>query len=204
MNNERVLVSGSRLRLVPYLAHHVPRYYEWMGDSELMQCTASERLTLEEEYDNQRDWLHAEDKLTFIVLAPLSRIVKKAPRKVIGNAALGKCTAVKDSMDDADVGAGGTSGGNKIAREDAGADASRDGVGPKVSGISTPFVTACLTHTGSTCSLACVDCEVEGRNSETYVMVGDCNLFRLGSNSVEQVEGEEGGGCSFGRTRRVV
>ncbi|ESL10838.1 hypothetical protein TRSC58_01422 [Trypanosoma rangeli SC58] len=189
MNNARVLVSGSRLRLVPYLAHHVPRYYEWMGDSELMQCTASERLTLEEEYDNQRDWLHAEDKLTFILLAPLSMVVEKAPRGVIGDAVLGKCTTVKGSMDAADVGAGGTSGGNEILRvEDAGAEALQDGIGPEVSGVRTPSATACSTHAGDTCSLVCVDCGVEGSNSETYVMVGDCNLFRLSSNDVEQVE----------------
>ncbi|PWU88308.1 putative N-acetyltransferase [Trypanosoma cruzi] len=107
MNNEHVLVGGSRLRLVPYLAHHVPRYHQWMGDSELMHCTASERLTLEEEYENQRDWLSAEDKLTFVILAPLSIAVNKAVQEQRGNTAFGKNPVVRDVHDD-DEGGGET------------------------------------------------------------------------------------------------
>ncbi|RNF26426.1 putative N-acetyltransferase [Trypanosoma conorhini] len=188
MNNAHVLVSGSRLRLVPYLAHHVPRYYEWMGDTELMQCTASERLTLEEEYENQRDWLCAEDKLTFILLAPLSVIARKPPKEIAGATAFGTCTAVKGPLDDGDAGDGEAAEGKEIVRVgDEGGAASLDGVGPKAPGARTPSVPVRSGRTGGNC--------------EAYVMVGDCNLFRLGGTEAELLEDEEAapsdakGGC---------
>ncbi|KAG8692384.1 hypothetical protein FRC09_011226 [Ceratobasidium sp. 395] len=40
-----------------------------MTDPELLQLTASEPLTLEEEMDMQRKWREDDDKLTFIILA---------------------------------------------------------------------------------------------------------------------------------------
>jgi len=40
-----------------------------MQSTELRELTASEELTLEEEYSMQRSWQEDEDKLTFIVLA---------------------------------------------------------------------------------------------------------------------------------------
>lgn len=56
-----------RVLLVPYSAHHVPTYHEWMQDLEIQKATASEPLTLEEEYSMQRSWRTDNDKLTFIV-----------------------------------------------------------------------------------------------------------------------------------------
>lgn len=52
---------------MPYSAHHVPTYHEWMQDEEIQKATASEPLTLEEEYSMQRSWRKDVDKLTFIV-----------------------------------------------------------------------------------------------------------------------------------------
>lgn len=70
MMNAHMFVESRTLRLVPYLSCFTPRYHEWMCDEELLALTESEPLTLEEECANQRDWLAARDKLTFILLSP--------------------------------------------------------------------------------------------------------------------------------------
>ncbi|XP_068439472.1 alpha/beta-tubulin-N-acetyltransferase 9 [Clinocottus analis] len=67
--NENTLLEGNKVVLVPYNAKHVPRYHEWMKSPELQQLTASEPLTLEQEYDMQRSWREDDDKCTFIILA---------------------------------------------------------------------------------------------------------------------------------------
>ncbi|XP_038592023.1 N-acetyltransferase 9 isoform X1 [Micropterus salmoides] len=66
--NENTLLEGHKVVLVPYNADHVPRYHEWMKSPELQQLTASEPLTLEQEYDMQRSWREDHDKCTFIIL----------------------------------------------------------------------------------------------------------------------------------------
>ncbi|KAF7586810.1 hypothetical protein BBP40_008328, partial [Aspergillus hancockii] len=78
---------------VPYSKWHVPQYHEWMKDEvhylpststilsiqaakltpppkEIQEATASEPLTLEEEYNMQQSWRQDPDKLTFIVCLP--------------------------------------------------------------------------------------------------------------------------------------
>ena len=47
---------GERCVLIPYLAEHVPIYHEWMQQQRLLDLTASERMTLEQEYANQLSW----------------------------------------------------------------------------------------------------------------------------------------------------
>ncbi|KAG8564988.1 hypothetical protein GDO81_012654, partial [Engystomops pustulosus] len=67
--NEDTALRGHRVVLVPYEPHHVPsRYHEWMKSEELQKLTASEPLTLEQEYDMQRSWRQDNDKCTFIIL----------------------------------------------------------------------------------------------------------------------------------------
>ncbi|XP_057682928.1 N-acetyltransferase 9 [Corythoichthys intestinalis] len=66
--NENTLLEGHKVVLVPYNSEHVPRYHEWMKSVELQQLTASEPLTLEQEYDMQRSWREDTDKCTFIIL----------------------------------------------------------------------------------------------------------------------------------------
>uniref|UniRef100_A0A0M3HUT0 N-acetyltransferase domain-containing protein n=1 Tax=Ascaris lumbricoides TaxID=6252 RepID=A0A0M3HUT0_ASCLU len=67
--NAGIKVVGKQVILVPYEAHHVNKYHRWMEDAELRQQTASDRLTLEQEYEMQRSWREDDDKCTFIILS---------------------------------------------------------------------------------------------------------------------------------------
>lgn len=72
MINDGVYVDCPTLRLLPYLPHHVSQYHVWMSEPSLLTATESDPLSLEEERENQISWLLSHDKLTFILLAPLS------------------------------------------------------------------------------------------------------------------------------------
>lgn len=67
--NRNTVLVGSKVVLVPYRKQHVPRYHAWMKDPLIQEQTASEPLSLEQEYEMQQSWAVDEDKLTFIVLA---------------------------------------------------------------------------------------------------------------------------------------
>ncbi|KFZ62906.1 N-acetyltransferase 9, partial [Podiceps cristatus] len=54
--NENTVLQGERVTLVPYTSAHVPRYHEWMQSEELQRLTASEPLSLEQEYEMQCSW----------------------------------------------------------------------------------------------------------------------------------------------------
>ncbi|KAI5918915.1 acetyltransferase domain-containing protein [Camillea tinctor] len=77
--NEHIAISTPKVLLVPYDAHHVPRYHEWMQDPAIQEATASEPLTLEEEFENQQSWRTSHDKLTFIVCKPLDAAIASSP-----------------------------------------------------------------------------------------------------------------------------
>jgi len=66
--NESTALVGQDVILVPYRSEHVEKYHEWLKDPDIQQATASEPLTLAEEYDMQRSWHLDDDKLTFIIL----------------------------------------------------------------------------------------------------------------------------------------
>ena len=66
--NARTSIWTDLLVLVPYRASHVPQYHQWMEDELLQQLTASEPLSLEQEYEMQQAWLNDADKCTFILL----------------------------------------------------------------------------------------------------------------------------------------
>ncbi|KAH8356113.1 hypothetical protein KR200_012194 [Drosophila serrata] len=66
--NEKTKILGRGVILVPYEARHVPKYHDWMSNETLRQLTASEELSLDEEYEMQRSWREDSDKLTFIIL----------------------------------------------------------------------------------------------------------------------------------------
>ncbi|XP_013167096.1 PREDICTED: N-acetyltransferase 9 isoform X1 [Papilio xuthus] len=66
--NFNTKILGKNTILVPYREHHVPKYHTWMRSEELQKLTASEPLTLEEEYKMQKTWQEDDDKCTFIIL----------------------------------------------------------------------------------------------------------------------------------------
>ncbi|XP_058120780.1 alpha/beta-tubulin-N-acetyltransferase 9 [Anopheles ziemanni] len=66
--NENIKIVGRAVILVPYESKHVAKYHEWMKNEELQQLTASEPLTLDEEYEMQKSWRVDEDKCTFLIL----------------------------------------------------------------------------------------------------------------------------------------
>ncbi|KAL7128530.1 hypothetical protein ABFS83_13G002300 [Erythranthe nasuta] len=61
-------LEGEKVILVPYMKEHVPNYHLWMQDPAILQATASEPLTLDQEYDMQISWFQDPLKQTFIVL----------------------------------------------------------------------------------------------------------------------------------------
>ncbi|KAF2499663.1 hypothetical protein BU16DRAFT_524122 [Lophium mytilinum] len=107
--NEKTAILTLKVLLVPYSEHHVPTYHEWMQDEALQKATASEPLTLSEEYAMQRSWRLDHDKLTFIVCtAPTLRpqvvtpTEHDAPDRMLGDVNLFLCEADDDEDDDAE------------------------------------------------------------------------------------------------------
>ncbi|CAD6202470.1 unnamed protein product [Miscanthus lutarioriparius] len=45
-------VLGERALMVPYMRQHVPRYHDWMQDPALLEATASEPLSLSQEFED--------------------------------------------------------------------------------------------------------------------------------------------------------
>lgn len=48
--NENVSIIAEKFTLVPYKEKHVEKYHKWMKNPEMLELTASEPLTLQEEY----------------------------------------------------------------------------------------------------------------------------------------------------------
>eukprot|EP01035_Chromulina_nebulosa_P020022 gene20022-25998_t len=55
-DNWLISILGNRIQLVPYTSRHVLKYHEWMKSEEILKLTASEPLSLEEEYEMQLSW----------------------------------------------------------------------------------------------------------------------------------------------------
>ncbi|KAM9980478.1 hypothetical protein ACTFIZ_007845 [Dictyostelium cf. discoideum] len=66
--NSNTIIIGKKVILVPYKKKHVEKYWKWMQNEEIREQTASEELTIEEEFENQESWFRDEHKITFIIL----------------------------------------------------------------------------------------------------------------------------------------
>lgn len=55
-------LEGEKVILVPYMKEHVPMYHTWMLDPAILHATASEPLTIDQEYEMQLSW--TEDPLS--------------------------------------------------------------------------------------------------------------------------------------------
>ncbi|OJJ71283.1 hypothetical protein ASPBRDRAFT_196796 [Aspergillus brasiliensis CBS 101740] len=95
--NAKTAISTSTVLLVPYSKWHVPRYHEWMKDEEIQEATASEPLSIEEEYAMQQSWRQDPDKLTFIVCLPSSSSSSSSPSSSQTGASTP--TTIKDADD---------------------------------------------------------------------------------------------------------
>lgn len=62
--NEHTTLTCQSLSLVPYTHDLVARYHTWMLDEEIQALTASEPLTLAQEYEMQASWQQDEDSMS--------------------------------------------------------------------------------------------------------------------------------------------
>eukprot|EP01129_Flabellula_baltica_P007551 TRINITY_DN2954_c0_g1_i3.p2 TRINITY_DN2954_c0_g1~~TRINITY_DN2954_c0_g1_i3.p2 ORF type:complete len:185 (+),score=39.53 TRINITY_DN2954_c0_g1_i3:852-1406(+) len=63
-----MIIESDIVNLVPYKPHHVEQYNTWLTDSAIQELTGTEPVSLEEEYQSQKDWESAQDRNIFIVL----------------------------------------------------------------------------------------------------------------------------------------
>ncbi|KAE8452445.1 hypothetical protein EG329_000347 [Mollisiaceae sp. DMI_Dod_QoI] len=99
--NKETAILTTAVLLVPYERIHVPTYHEWMKDEEIQEATASEPLSLDEEYAMQASWRSDHDKLTFIACMPSSLASVKVgdcdtPERMIGDVNLFLSVADED------------------------------------------------------------------------------------------------------------
>lgn len=126
--NAQTAVLCSKVLLVPYKAHHVPTYHDWMQDEVIRNATSSERLTLEEEYEMQLSWGKDFDKLTFIICTPprdedignKTVVLSKeddTPKNMVGDINLFLSVADNGDQNDGDGPALGETGRTKLVGE---------------------------------------------------------------------------------------
>ena len=70
MEKKRVSLEGKKVIMVPYMEAHVPKYHEWMQDPALLQATASEPLTLQQEFQMQLTWTQDPNSSLSLSLSP--------------------------------------------------------------------------------------------------------------------------------------
>ena len=81
--NENLVLIGDKVKLVPYCKDHVPTYHEWMQSPFLQEMTASEPLSLDQEFEMQQSWRDDPDSMTHTCLSIVlsNTILKEHPTK---------------------------------------------------------------------------------------------------------------------------
>jgi hypothetical protein len=64
-NNQNLVLLGRKAKLVPYCKEHVPTYHEWMKSPFLQEMTASEPLSLPQEFEMQQSWRDDPDSMNY-------------------------------------------------------------------------------------------------------------------------------------------
>ncbi|KAJ7526420.1 hypothetical protein O6H91_16G005500 [Diphasiastrum complanatum] len=97
---KKVVVEGKKVMLVPYMQEHVATYHAWMQDPALLDATASEPLTLDEEYAMQQSWAEDPLKCTFIILDKERILEKFSPGVPHVEAMAGDVNLYMNDLDD--------------------------------------------------------------------------------------------------------
>ncbi|KAK9818749.1 hypothetical protein WJX74_008371 [Apatococcus lobatus] len=97
--NENLQLTGRKVVLVPYCSEHVQQYHSWMSDPALLEATASEPLSLEEEYEMQKRWRVDPDKCTFIILDRDSEVYAGSRDTVTGLPMIGDVNLFMHDLD---------------------------------------------------------------------------------------------------------
>ncbi|KAK3837868.1 MAG: GNAT domain-containing protein [Linnemannia elongata] len=104
LDNENLVLVGQKCVLVPYLKRHVEHYNKWMQSPELLgklkNMTASEPLTIEEEYEMQESWRVDENKCTFIILARETPEQEITPENALAQPMVGDVNLFFNDHDD--------------------------------------------------------------------------------------------------------
>jgi RimJ/RimL family protein N-acetyltransferase len=95
------IVGAEKVVLVPYRRKFVAKYHDWMKDPFLLETTASEPLSIEEEYEMQESWHKDPKKVTFIVLSKeLLELDKEGPSSRETNSMIGDVNLFLNDYDD--------------------------------------------------------------------------------------------------------
>lgn len=97
--NENTKIIGNKLIFVPYKKHHVEKYHKWMQSAELLEKTASETLSLKQEYEMQHSWWIDNDKCTFILLSKESTNEKSKEKENEINSMIGDVNLFFNNVD---------------------------------------------------------------------------------------------------------
>lgn len=69
MGRHSNIIQGTKIRLVPYLEEHVPSYHSWLNNQEMQRLTCTEPVSLQEEYEYQRNWNSKSDRMIRLIEA---------------------------------------------------------------------------------------------------------------------------------------